>query len=140
VCAPRPDGPAGVPPGLGVNPPNKGLTGLDTWLWYQGASQVGVSTGIGVWSITGTAYLTSVHYETGDGATYDAGPGSPADPAVRHIYQTKGTYQLTVTGRWEADVVLSGPGLPGAGVPIGTAVLRSTFSYPVVEIRSVLVP
>jgi hypothetical protein len=128
------------PPGLGVNPPNKGLTGLDTWLWYQGATQVGVSTGIGVWSITGTAYLTAVHYETGDGATYDAGAGSPDAPAVRHVYETKGSYQLTVTGRWEADVVLSGPGLPGAAVPIGTAVLRSSYGYPVVEIRAVLVP
>jgi hypothetical protein len=128
------------PPGLGVNPPNKGLTGLDTWLWHQGATQVAVSASIGPWSVTGTAYLTAVTYDTGDGASYNAGAGSTAEPAVRHIYETKGTYQLTVTGHWEADVVLSGPGLPGAAVPIGTAVLRSTYSYPVVEIRAVLVP
>jgi hypothetical protein len=63
-------------PSIGLNPPRVGLTGLDTWLWYQATTQVAVSATIGPWTVTGTAALTAVVYETGDGASYTAGTGS----------------------------------------------------------------
>jgi hypothetical protein len=126
-------------PSIGLNPPRVGLTGLDTWLWYQGTTQVAVSATIGPWTVTGTATLAAVVYETGDGASYTAGVGSAAEPAVRHTYETRGIYWITVTAVWGADVVLAGPDLPGAPVSIGTAVVRNALQYPVMEIRSVLV-
>jgi hypothetical protein len=127
-------------PGLGVNPRPVGLTGLETWLWYEGPSEVGVNTGIGPWTVTGTAYLKEVTFDMGDGESVTGTrPGSEIDPAARFIYETKGTYRITVTARWEADLVLSGPGIPGRATPIGSAVLRSEHDYRVREVRGVLV-
>ena len=129
------------PPGVGVNPAPTGLTGLETWFWYDGPTELQVATGIGPWTVTGTARVNEVTFDLGDGETATAsGGGSEADPAARHVYETKGTYTVTVTARWVADLVLSGPGLPSRPTPIGTAVLRSTADYPVQEVRALLVP
>ena len=98
-------------------------------------------TSIGPWTVTGTAGLAEVTFDLGDGETVTAsGPGSEAEPAATHVYETKGTYTITVTARWTADFVLAGPGLPGRPTPMGAAVLRSTRDYPVQEVRGLLVP
>jgi hypothetical protein len=128
------------PPTLGVNPEPVGLTGLETWFWYDGSSTVAVSVSLQGWTVTGTAHLSEVAIDTGDGGTAVAtAPGSHTEPAARHVYETKGAYDLTITARWEADVVLSGPGLPARPTPIGAAVLRTSRTYPVQEVRSLLV-
>ena len=127
-------------PVVGINPRPTGLTGLETWLWYEGPSELAISTGIGAWTVTGTAYLREITFDMGDGEPVTAtSPGSATDPATRFVYETKGEYEITITARWEADLVLSGPGLPGRPTPIGSAVLRSTETYPVQEVRSLLV-
>jgi hypothetical protein len=128
-------------PRLGVNPSPVGLTGLETWLWYDGPSELEVAAGIGPWTVTGTARLAEVTFDLGDGETVTAArAGSEADPAARYVYETKGTYEVVVTARWTADFVLSGPGLPSRPTPMGSAVLRSTSEYPVQEVRGLLVP
>jgi hypothetical protein len=128
------------PPKIGINPRPTGLTGLDTWLWYEGPEELQVATSIGPWTVTGTARVQDVTFEMGDGRTAKAtGAGSEADPAARYVYETKGTYDVVVTATWEADLVLSGPGLPARPTPIGSAVLRSSEPYPVQEVRGLLV-
>jgi hypothetical protein len=127
-------------PALGINPRPTGLTGLETWLWYEGPSELGVSTSIGAFTVTGTAYLREVTFDMGDGEPVTATtPGSAEAPAARHVYETKGTYEVVITATWEADLVLSGPGLPARPTPIGSAVLRSSETYPVQEVRGLLV-
>ena len=128
-------------PRVGVNPRPTGLTGLETWFWYDGPTELQVATGIGPWTVTGTARVQEVTFDLGDGDTVTAtSGGSEAEPAARHVYETKGTYTVTVTARWVADLVLTGPGLPSRPTPIGTAVLRSSAEYPVQEVRALLVP
>ncbi len=163
-CVPlNPDGSIGAPPALppvpavgdiwraalrqidaprvGVNPKAPGLTGLDTWLWYESPSELQVATSIGPWTITGTARVSEVTFDLGDGTTVTADhAGSEADPAAVHVYETKGTYEIVVTARWTADFVLTGPGLPARATPMGTAVLRGSTEYPVQEVRGLLVP
>ncbi|MGH8985043.1 MAG: hypothetical protein ACRDY6_14365, partial [Acidimicrobiia bacterium] len=118
-------------PALGINPRPTGLTGLETWLWYEGPSELGVSASIGAFTVTGTAHLREVTFDMGEGETVTATePGSATSPAARYVYETKGTYEIVVTATWEADLVLSGPGLPARPTPIGSAVLRSSESYP----------
>ncbi len=127
-------------PALGLNPRPTGLTGLDTWLWYEGPSELAVSASIREWTVTGTARLDEVTFDMGDGGSVTAdSPGSEAEPAAHFTYETKGTYDVEVTARWAADLVLTGPGLPARPTPIGSAVLRSSERYPVQEVRGVLV-
>jgi hypothetical protein len=130
-----------TPPGIGVNPRPQGLTGLETWLWYDGPTELQVSTSIGPWVITGTARISDVTFDMGDGHPVTAHrSGSEAEPAARYVYETKGTYRIQVSARWTASFVLSGPGLLGRSTPMGSAVLRSSREYPVQEVRSLLVP
>jgi hypothetical protein len=127
-------------PAIGVNPRPTGLTGLETWLWYEGPQELAISASIGPWTVTGTAHLTEVTFDMGDGEPVTApSPGSAAEPAARFVYETKGTYEIEVTARWTADLVLTGPGLTARPTPIGSAVLRSTERYPVQEVRGLLV-
>jgi hypothetical protein len=129
------------PPKIGINPRPTGLTGLDTWLWYEGPAELQVSTSIGPWTVTGTARIQEVVFEMGDGRTARATEaGSEANPATRYVYETKGQYRIVATARWGADFVLTGPGLPSRPTPMGVAVLRSSEDYPVQEVRGLLVP
>jgi hypothetical protein len=129
------------PPRIGINPRPTGLTGLDTWLWYEGPAELQVSTSIGPWTVTGTARVQDVVFEMGEGRTARAtDPGSEANPAARYVYETKGRYTIVATARWGADFVLTGPGLAARPTPMGIAVLRSTEDYPVQEVRGLLVP
>jgi hypothetical protein len=128
------------PPKIGLNPRPTGLTGLDTWLWYEGPGELQVATSIGPWTVTGTARVQDVTFEMGEGRTARAtGPGSEANPAARYVYETKGRYRIVATARWGADFVLTGPGLPPRPTPMGIAVLRSSEDYPVQEVRGLLV-
>jgi hypothetical protein len=129
------------PPKIGINPRPTGLTGLDTWLWYEGPAELQVSVSIGPWTVTGTARVQEVVFEMGDGRTARAtSAGSEANPAASYVYETKGQYRIVATARWGADFVLTGPGLPPRPTPMGVAVLRSSEDYPVQEVRGLLVP
>jgi hypothetical protein len=128
-------------PRVGVSPVPLGLTGLETWLWYDGPDELAVSASIGPWTVTGTARLSEVTFDTGDGQVVTTGtPGSATAPAASHVYETKGTYRIEITARWTAEFVLSGPGLPARPTPMGSAVLRASLDYGVQEIRALLVP
>jgi hypothetical protein len=129
------------PPKIGINPRPTGLTGLDTWLWYEGPEELQVTTSIGPWTVTGTARVQDVVFEMGEGRTATANrAGSESDPAARYVYEKKGEYRVVATARWGADFVLTGPGLPPRPTPMGIAVLRSNEDYPVQEVRGLLVP
>ena len=129
------------PPKIGLNPRPTGLTGLETWLWYEGPAELQVSTSIGPWTVTGTARVQEVLFEMGEGRTARAtAAGSESAPAARYVYETKGQYRIVATARWGADFVLTGPGLPPRPTPMGVAVLRSSEDYPVQEVRGLLVP
>jgi hypothetical protein len=129
------------PPTIGINPRPTGLTGLETWLWYEGPAELQVSTSIGPWTVTGTARVQEVTFEMGEGRTARAtSAGSEANPAARYVYERKGQYRIAATARWGADFVLTGPGLPPRPTPMGVAVLRSSEDYPVQEVRGLLVP
>jgi hypothetical protein len=115
--------------------PGVGLTGLDTHLWYVGPTTVSIAATIGEWAVTGTAHLERVTFDTGDG-TKTAGAPFKTDVT----YERKGDRTIVTTARWEADVVMTGPGVAAIPTAIGAALLRSTQPYHVREVRSVLVP
>ncbi len=122
-------------PVLGADPAT-GLTGLDTHLWYDGPETVSIGATIGEWTVIGTAHLVSATFDTGDGTRTAAAPRPQTDVT----YERKGDRTLVITARWEADVVMTGPGVTARPTAIGAALLRSTQPYHVREVRSVLVP
>jgi hypothetical protein len=128
-------------PAIGVNPSDRGVTGLETWLWTATPDSVVIDVTIDGFVVTGTARVVGYRFDTGDGAVIDAaGPGTETEPAARHTYETKRTYDLHVETVWQADAVMDGPDLTApVRVDLNQAVVRSTRSYQVVEVRSILV-
>jgi hypothetical protein len=134
----------GIPaPPIGVNPANEGVVGLGTWLWSGGATQVQVAVTLNGYTVNGTARLVEYRFDGGDkGSTASAADaGSAAHPAATHVYDRKGTYALSVASVWDAQVTMVGPGITTpVPIAIGRAVVTTTRDYPVVEVRSVLLP
>ncbi len=71
------------PPKIGINPRPTGLTGLETWLWYEGPEELQVATSIGPWTVTGTARVQDVTFEMGAGPPAGAPTSSSPVPASR---------------------------------------------------------
>jgi hypothetical protein len=109
-------------------------------VWAGGPDALDVRVQLHGFAVRGTARVVEVRVEPGDGAVLHApGGGSATDPAVTHVYETKGRRPLRVTTVWVADVTMTGPGLRG-GTPVslGRALLSVERPYRVVEVRSVL--
>jgi hypothetical protein len=133
----------GIPaPGLGVNPDAEGVVGLDTWLWSGGATTVGIAVTLDGYTVTGVARRTGFRFDPGEREPLvTTAPGTPSHPAATHVYERKGEYTVAVGSVWDADVTMTGPGIPTPlPIAIGTAVVSATRDYTVVEVRSVLVP
>jgi len=133
----------GLPtPDLHTNPTGEGVTGLATWIWTGGPTTATVDASIGEFTVTGTAHLIAWNIDPGDGTTtHDTSvPGDPEHHALDHTYEVKGTYPLSVTAVWVAEVALSGPALPPTPVPIGAAQITASRRYRVVEVVAVLLP
>jgi len=122
-------------PRVTLDPPTRGITGLDTRISTAGPKTVVVAATIRGYTITGTATLD--HYEISvDGA-------APTDAQTGdYTFDTKGDHTVAISAIWHGTAAITGPELPG-GLPagdIGTAAITSTRTYPVREIRSVLQP
>jgi hypothetical protein len=127
-------------PTLGLSPVSGGVTGLATWIWGVSATQAAIDATINGYTVTGTAHVIGWSFATGDGTVVARVTGGTATaPALRHVYERTGTYPLSVTTLWSANVTISGPGFPARATPIGQALLSGEHDYPVVQVRSVLV-
>ena len=153
-------------PGWEANPDgviSKGLTGLETWLWYSNPSQVGPIdatwtdpvTGL-VFGVRGRGWTESITWDTGQGRydvfapTWDGAPtigGSQDAPAATHFYNTTSAaagypngYPVGVELHWVGEYqvrVIAGVWTGWAGFP---STLTEVFpgTYEVVEVRSKL--
>ncbi len=150
-------------PGFDKDPAVQGLTGLDTWVWYQADPQVrpfglewiDPATGVTV-QLEAWAWITDFTWTFGDGGTatthaalYEHAPdaaGSHDTPAGTHVYETTSSQagfpdgypvstQVTWIGewRWRTGDAWSIP------IPMATTITaRFDTIYPVIQIRSVL--
>lgn len=142
---------------------SKGLTGLETWLWYSNPSQVGPIdatwteplTGL-VFGVRGRGWTESITWDTGEelydafAPTWEDAPtvgGAPESPAAKHLYDTTSVdagytkgYPVSVELYWVGEYQIS----LLAGVWTGWARFGSTLTemfpdtYEVVEVRSQL--
>jgi hypothetical protein len=137
-------------PLLGIDPAAEGLTGLEAYLWYRddgrsplepvrGRRGLSVTATAGPHTITARAWIVEYRWDMGDGSRYvTRAPGSPSNPAARHVYERKGNYTITVETVWAGEYTWQLEGASGAG-ELGPVSRASTQSYGVVEVRSVLV-
>lgn len=129
-------------PVVGLSPPGEGVTGLETWLWYEGPQTLQVGpVGLDGWSVTATAEIERIVWDTGDGMSVSAArAGSEADPAATHVYERKSgdePYAVGVRVRWHGTAEITGYGVALAE-DLGTVTREGSRTYPVYEVRSVL--
>lgn len=128
----------GIPtPVIGVNPATRGLTGMLTYVWYEGPTERTVTVTLNGYTVTATAHATSFEWHMGDGHTYTtSSPGSPSNPAVKHAYATKGTPTISVRVTWTGTYTFSAGGVTGNG-SLGSVAFAGSRPYPVDEVQAV---
>ncbi|MGQ0823478.1 MAG: hypothetical protein ACT4OX_00365, partial [Actinomycetota bacterium] len=127
-------------PVVGVNPAGFGITGLETWLWSAAVEPVVIGVSLGGFTVTGTATPIGYRFDSGEGSSAAASPGSEEDPAARHLYETKGMYRLAIGVTWRAEAVMTGPEIDmPIAVDLGEATITATRDYQVQEIVTQLV-
>lgn len=126
---------------VGVSPSVRGLTGMQTWLWYAGSTaprRVSLSlNGYAVEASVGpVAYRFTIAGR--DRATYISGrPGSEARPAATHVFRHRGSYGLAVEVDWRGSYTFLRPDGVAETVPLAVTT-RSERPYHVVEAQPVV--
>ncbi len=129
-------------PRLEIAPSRLGLTGLDSYFWLAEPLRPITATA-GVPGLTVTARAVPFRYIWDFGDETDAvtaGSGRPwtrSKPGdISHLYETKGSYGVTVSVIWEASFSVNG----GPWTGIGRFSTTDSRGYRVQEIVPVLVP
>jgi hypothetical protein len=142
---------------------SRGLTGLETWLWYSNPSQVGPIDAIWIEPVTGLEFgvrgrgwTESIAWDTAEAthdvfaATWEEAPamgGSPEAPAASHVYNTTSTaaghpegYPVSLDLLWVGEYQVSLIGGVWTDWTRFASTLAETFpdTYEVVEVRSKL--
>jgi hypothetical protein len=123
-----------------LSPGGRGLTGLQTWYWFEGPGQANVGLGIRGFSVTAQAKATAYHWSTGDGAAYSSAvPGSQEAPAARHIYDRRSrSNAVTLDMTWSGSYTWTYLNDAGAEELGPVTVEGAPQPYAVNEVRSVL--
>lgn len=146
-------------PTVTLDPDTHGITGLETWLWYEddGAQSLEpvdhdddpatppkqgltVSDREGPYSISATVWIDHYAWDMGDETIVtSAQPGSAEDPAATHVYRTKNQdYTVTCHVVWAGRYSWASPDGSGTDLDMGSLDVSSEpRPYPVYEVRSV---
>ena len=134
-------------PEVNLDPYVRGLTGLETYMWYEGPTGDTVTITLNGYAVTATIQAVTFSWDmggdtrTGERVHRSVLAGSADDPAASHTYATPGPVVVIHEITWTGTSVLTGPGLPAGGVTVdlGQAVLATARDYDVIEVRTPLV-
>lgn len=147
------------------NPSARGLTGLDTWLWYDPGTtgwqeedgHITATVSVDGYTVTAEAWLRGMTWDMGndDAVSYtisgtELGPISPdayaaavsneENPPRMYMYETLGDYTVTLTATWVGQWWFTDDTGELAGpFPLGDVDFSDSLLYNVIEVRSVLV-
>jgi hypothetical protein len=129
-------------PEIHTSPRNRGLVGIETWLWWGGEdTPPPVVIGVDGWTATVQPRLARVEWDMGNGDVVEGnGPGSEAQPSATYVYERQCDCTITVTVVWGGSVTFSHPLVPAPlvqespGVPFTTS-----MPYEVDEREAVIV-
>jgi hypothetical protein len=125
-------------PEITANPSGRGLTGLESWFWASNLRTVNTSVSLRGWTVTGALAIGGWVWDTGDGGRYETdGPGTAEAPAVRHVYETKGRWPVSLEVSWSGSYTVSGY---GTSYTVGGLSVEGSDSldYEVIEVRGVI--
>ena len=128
-----------------------GLTGLETLLWVDPAppAEVTVTVNIRGYSVTSRArpvrYSWRMRQDGDTESSRNPNPaittltaGSPAAPAVRYQWETKGDYRLSLAVVWQGSYTFSGFGVASRTESLGPVTGQPQVApYHVIEVLSV---
>lgn len=129
-------------PELTVAPARVGLTGLESYFWLaEQPRPIGATARAGGLSVTAEAAPMQYVWSFGDGGDLVTDhPGRPwtrgAPGNVAHLYETRGTYDVSIEVVWEARWRSNS----GTWQPLGVFSTSDTSAYPVRQVQSRLVP
>ena len=123
------------PPTITLDPPTRGITGLDTRISTDGPTTLVIDVTLRGYTMTGVATLDHYTISVDGQPVADAGTG-------HYTFETKGNHTIAIGAVWRAHGTLTAPDPPGGTTPSdwGTATITTTRTYTVNEIRSVLQP
>jgi hypothetical protein len=129
-----------------TSPIRRGLTGLETWFWCDAPTTESVTVSIRGYRVRARARANEFTWITDDGHSYASNTcGEEPDPegrgleaSARHTFETKDHYDLQLHVTWNGSYTFSGHGRSSSG-DLGGVTTTSTRSYPVWEVRAVLV-
>lgn len=127
-------------PAVNLDPFVRGLTGLDTLMWYAGPTSDSLAIAINGYGVD--AEIAAVEFVWDMGAPSREGVqvyASPIpDPGEVHVYAQP--VEAVVIHRivWTGEAVITGPGLPAGGIvlDLGEALLSVGRAYDVIEVRT----
>ncbi len=128
-----------------------GLTGLETLLWVDPAPPAEVAVTVNIRGYTVTSRARPVRYSwrmRQDGDTESSRnpnpaittltPGSPAAPAARYRWETKGDYRVSLAVVWQGSYTFSGFGVASRTESLGPVTGQPQVEpYHVIEVVSV---
>ncbi len=131
-------------PEVNLDPLVRGLTGLETYMWYEGPTADTVVLTLNGYGVVASIEAVEFQWEMGaadrDGTERYASPdpGSAAAPAADHVYGQPAEAVVIHRIQWTGSAVLTGPGLPAGGIELdlGQAVLAVARAYDVIEVRT----
>lgn len=134
-------------PAVNLDPYVRGLTGLETFMWYEGLTADSVVLTLNGYSVS--ADVSAIEFRWDMGAEDRGGaqehrtsvPGSADDPAASHTYALPGPVVVIHDIVWTGSSVVTGPGIPAGGISIdlGQAILSTARDYDVIEVRTPVV-
>lgn len=125
---------------LSPDPDVGGVTGLETWFWYDGQDDATVSVGIRGYTVTASMTPSRYYWDPddprGDVLASDQ-PGSEEDPAAIWVYESKDEYEVRVQVVWDGTWSFAGHGASASG-DLPTIRATGSTAYRVDEVRSEL--
>lgn len=133
-------------PAVNLDPFVRGLTGLETYMWYEGPTGDTVTITLNGYTVTATIAAVEFRWDmgapdrTGVTAHVSTAPGSATAPAALHIYAEPAETLIVHEILWTGSSVITGAGVPGGGITIdlGEATLATARDYDVIEVRTPL--
>ena len=134
-------------PAVNLDPYVRGLTGLETFMWYEGPTSDSLTLTLNGYGVQADIVAAEFRWDmgadsrTGDRAYISSIPGSADGPAAEHTYAQPEDVVVVHETLWTGSAVLTGPGLPPGGVVVdlGEAVLATARAYSVIEVRTPVV-
>jgi len=123
---------------ISTDPAGEAPTGLETRLWCDGVDRpIVLSLNLRGYNLVVTATPDRFTWKTGDGAGgTSTSPGSRDNPSVRHVYEQKGDYPVSLSIRWQGAYTLVGNGL-NTMAGLGSVTSTRTAPLHVYEVRGV---